>query len=93
MRKKCDVIFGLSLYFWSDESHPLEPIHVHVSQGTPRENATKIWITSTGHCLLANNRSDIPARQLRLIMKTVEAHHQAIEEQWFSYFGELSYYC
>ena len=81
------------VYFWSDESHPLEPIHVHVAEGIPRENATKIWLTSTGHCLLANNRSNIPTRQLRLIMRTIEAQHELVEEQWLSYFGEISHYC
>ena len=81
------------VYFWSDEGHPLEPIHVHVTQGAPHENATKVWITSKGHCLLANNRSEVPARQLRIIMRTIEAQHREVEEQWFQYFGEIRYYC
>lgn len=81
------------VYFWSDESHPLEPIHVHVAEGKPRENATKIWLTSAGHCLLAHNRSGIPERQLHYIIRTIEAQHESIERQWFSYFGELTYYC
>ena len=33
------------VYFWANENDPLEPIHVHVSQGAPSSNATKIWIT------------------------------------------------
>ena len=81
------------VYFWSDEGHPLEPIHVHVTQGAPHENATKIWITSKGYCLLANNKSNVPARQLRIIMRTVEAQHQEVENQWYSYFGEIRFYC
>ena len=32
------------VYFWTNESMPLEPVHVHVAQGSPTENATKIWI-------------------------------------------------
>lgn len=28
------------VYFWSNESEPLEPVHVHVSQGAPSANAT-----------------------------------------------------
>ena len=35
------------VYFWANENEPLEPIHVHVAQGAPNGNATKIWI-----CLL-----------------------------------------
>ena len=34
-------------YFWSNKSDPLEPIHVHVSQGAPTANATKIWVTGS----------------------------------------------
>lgn len=26
------------IYFWSNENDPLEPIHVHVSEGVPQEN-------------------------------------------------------
>ena len=32
------------IYFWSNESDPLEPIHVHVAEGRASANATKIWI-------------------------------------------------
>ena len=30
------------VYFWLDEGAPLEPVHVHVSEGRPTSNATKI---------------------------------------------------
>ena len=33
------------VYFWTNENDPLEPVHVHVSEGAPSQNATKIWIT------------------------------------------------
>lgn len=32
---------GYLVYFWTNESNPLEPIHVHVSAGKPSPNATK----------------------------------------------------
>ena len=35
-----------SIYFWSNESDPLEPIHVHISEWRAISNATKIWITT-----------------------------------------------
>ena len=44
------------VYFWANESKPLEPIHVHISKGKPNANATKFWITKTGKCLLASKR-------------------------------------
>ena len=43
-----------SIYFWSNESDPLEPVHVHVSEGRAVVNGTKVWITSTGkqYCVI-----------------------------------------
>ena len=37
------------VYFWSNEGKPEEPIHVHISENTPRANATKIWIVVVKH--------------------------------------------
>ena len=30
------------VYFWTNEGKPLEPIHVHISQGSPTEHSTKV---------------------------------------------------
>ena len=38
------------IYFWANEGKPLEPIHVHIAEGRPHQNATKVWITSAGKC-------------------------------------------
>lgn len=40
------------IYFWTNESKPLEPIHVHISDGRPVENATKVWITRAGKLVI-----------------------------------------
>ena len=82
-----------SVYFWSNENDPLEPIHVHVAEGRAVPDATKIWITSTGKTLLCNNRSDIPERILRRIMKVIEANSATIINDWLIHFGEIRYYC
>ena len=81
------------IYFWTNENEPVEPIHVHVSEGRPVENGTKIWITESGKCLLCNNNSHIPARTLRNIMRTIEARSDEVIEKWTTYFGEVRYYC
>lgn len=54
-----------SVYFWSNEGDPLEPVHVHISEGKAVSNATKVWITSAGKTLICNNDSAIPERVLR----------------------------
>ena len=58
-----------SIYFWSNEGDPLEPIHVHISEGRAKSTATKIWITSTGNVILSNNNSQIPERILKKLMR------------------------
>lgn len=72
---------------------PLEPIHEHISEGLPTPSATKVWITKTGNCVLANNNSKIPLRKLRLIMRIIEARHEEIISRWFDFFGKGDYYC
>lgn len=81
------------VYFWSNENDPLEPVHVHVSQGSPSANSTKIWITKAGKCYLANNNSDIPERTLRNIMKIIEARSGEVIEKWQAHFGTLHFFC
>ena len=81
------------IYFWTNESKPLEPVHVHVAKGSPLPNATKVWLTSTGRCLLCNNNSHIPAHTLRNIMRMIEARSADVISLWMEYFGEIRYFC
>ena len=82
-----------TVYFWSNENAPLEPIHVHVAEGKAVPNATKIWITGTGKTLLCNNNSNRPDRILRGLMKIIEANSADIIDAWKKHFGEIRYYC
>ena len=41
------LVFGAYIiFFWVGENG--EPVHVHVAEKRPSENATKIWLTSSG---------------------------------------------
>lgn len=73
------------IYFWANEGKPNEPVHVHVSEGNPRENATKIWITSNGNCLLAHNNSHIPKKILSNIMRIIEARSDEVIHKWIAF--------
>ena len=81
------------VYFWANENEPLEAIHVHVSQGAPQANSTKIWITKRGRCLLCHNRSRIPERVLNNIMSVIESRSDEVISKWMEYFHEITYYC
>lgn len=81
------------IYFWSDEGLPLEPVHVHVSEGSPSKDATKIWITKNGKTLLCHNKSRIPQHILNDISTVLEARSFEIIAKWQEYFKHLSFYC
>ena len=86
-------IYGYKIYFWSNESD--EPIHIHISKGIPVENSTKIWITKNGGCVVANNNSQIPEKELREILETVQNSYFLIIAKWKRHFPnkEIKYYC
>ena len=81
------------VYFWANESDPLEPVHVHVSPGAPSAGATKIWITRAGKCYLCNNNSHIPQRTLTNIMAIIEARSSEVIDKWIGFFGVARYFC
>ena len=72
------------VYFWANENKPLEPVHVHISKGKPTANATKLWITKSGKCLLANNNSEYNRNDYKnskeLIVNAMSVADQAAEE-------------
>ena len=82
------------IYFWSNEGLPLEPIHVHISNGIPNAEATKIWITQNKRALLANpNDKRIPTKILNRLVEMIEAQSDDIIEAWLERFEEISYFC
>ncbi|MBE5773469.1 MAG: DUF4160 domain-containing protein [Clostridiales bacterium] len=70
------------IFFWTNEGKPLEPMHVHVCEGLPAANATKIWITDDGRCHLCHNNSGIPERALRNIIRIIEARSSEVITKW-----------
>lgn len=86
-------IGGYRIFFWSNESN--EPIHVHICKGTPSANATKIWLTSQGGCIIANNGSKIPQSDLNELMDVISAQFPMICEKWKAFFlvDTIKFYC
>lgn len=78
------------LFFWSAENGG--PVHVHAAARRPAENATKIWLTRSGGCILANNNSGILDRDLRNIPELVSDNHDCICDLWRSRFqGDINF--
>ena len=84
---------GYKVYFWSNENN--EPIHVHISKGKPTANATKVWLTKSGNCILANNNSRIPNKDLSDIMGTIVSNHFFIVAKWKETYRieNVKFYC
>ena len=81
------------VYFWANENKPLEPVHVHIAQGAPTANATKVFITKAGKCYIANNNSDILEKVLRNIVKIIEARSSEVLDKWYAFFGDATFFC
>ena len=81
------------VYFWTNESNPTEPIHVHNAEGKPVPHVTKVWITKDGKCSLANNNSKLPVVVLNKLLRVIEARTFEIIAKWKEYFGEIKFYC
>ena len=76
-------LLGYTIYFWSGDAG--EPVHVHVCQGRPTENATKIWVGE--RVILEHNKSKIPDADLLKILRFVSQNKKRIIEQWTKHFG------
>ena len=55
---------------------------MHVSKGKPTGNSTKIWLTKSGGCILANNSSKIPDNELNKIMDIITLNYFRIVAKW-----------
>ena len=88
-------IGGYLVYFWSNENFEPVHVHVHVSKGKPSPNATKIWLTASGGCILANNSSKIPLKELNNILEVISAQYFLICREWKEHFkiDEIKFYC
>ena len=77
-----------SVFFWSNENDLLEPVHVHITEGTGNN-----LLNCTEHTLLCHNNSEIPDRILKRLLRIIEANSQKIINDWLTHFGEIRYYC
>jgi len=84
---------GYRVFFWSNENN--EPIHIHICKGKPSSGATKVWLTSKGRCILANNNSRISANELNELLGVVSMHFFLICSEWKKHFNvdTIRFYC
>ena len=87
------LVGGYRVFFWSNEVG--EPVHVHVCKGAPTPDATKIWLTSRGGCILAHNHGRIPRSTLTELLEIIAAQHDLICSKWREFFAteEVHFFC
>jgi hypothetical protein len=68
-------------HFYSDEGTPREPVHIHVSEAG-RE--AKFWLRPD---VRAARKIGYTDREMRDLMRIVEANRDLIERQWNEFFG------
>ena len=87
------TVSGYKVFFWSNEKN--EPIHVHISKGRPSPNSTKIWLTRAGGCIVANNKSGIPQKELDELLEFISAQFFLICSEWKRFFvvDQIKFYC
>lgn len=59
-----------------------------------QKNGTKIWILSDGTALIADNKGDIPPKDLKKLLESISTYHENIENAWKIHFGvsSITYY-
>lgn len=87
------TVSGYRVYFWANENN--EPIHVHISKGSPGPNSTKVWLTRAGGCIVANNKSNIPKHELDELLDFIAAQFFLICAKWKDFFltDHVEFYC
>lgn len=60
----------------------------------PKAYSTKIWLTKSGGCILANN-SKIPENDLNKLMDIISRHYFLILSKWKEYYKitDIKFYC
>jgi hypothetical protein len=72
---------GYTVFFFSNEGDPLEPVHVHVRAGGA---LAKFWVAPA--VVLAENHG-FSAHQLREIEQLVRDNRGRIQGAWHEHFG------
>lgn len=61
----------------------------------PVVNFTKVWLTKSGGCIVANNSSRISEKDLRELLEVIANNYFLIISIWKKHFPsfELKFYC
>ena len=75
-------IDGYRFFFYSNEGHPREPVHIHVIKDGAE---AKFWVEPS---VRLERSSGFDARTLRKLSAMVDTHATEIKEAWHDHFGQ-----
>ena len=58
-------------------------------------NSTKVWLTKSGGCVLANNAGHISLKELNRLLEIIPLYYFKIVSKWKETYGidEVKFYC
>ena len=81
------------VYFWANENDPLEPIHVHVSQGAPAATRPRSGSLGPGNAICATTIPTFRPVFCETSWPFIEARSDEVITKWMNFFGEVRYFC
>lgn len=74
---------------------PMVTVRIRKNVHVLRKRTSEIGdlITKSGKCYLCHNKSKIPEKALRNIMRMIEAKSTDIINKWIRQFGKIKHYC
>jgi hypothetical protein len=76
------TVNGFRFFFYSNEGHPREPIHVHVRKS---DGDAKIWVEPA---VALEESHGFSARDIRFILDIAAERQQLIRSAWNDHFGD-----
>lgn len=74
-------IGSYTIFIWTNDH---EPVHVHVCKGKPSQNATKIIVPADGAPKVEHNKSKIPNKDIKIILRWISQNKGRIYLMWYS---------
>lgn len=84
-------VAGYRFFFWSNEGDPLEPVHIHVTDGQQAQNAPKIWV-SYDKAEFAEEYPFLKDTDKKRILRIVNDNRDTIISAWIERFGDYTFY-
>lgn len=80
---------SLSIFIWSNEGVPLEPIHIHIGYGDASNDSDKFWLSKDGYFVPDKSNKCIKQKVAQKLIDSfiLVGGIGNLTEMWISKFG------